>query len=229
MRDGPAPPIEVIRLPGRVAYPDGLRLQHERQKAVEDGRKGDALFLLEHAPVMTLGRKAHETNLLRPRAELEAMGIAVCETDRGGDVTYHGPGQLVAYPILDLNRWKPAIRGYLRTLEGALIRQLGRYGLEAGRLPGYTGVWVEGAKVAAIGVGIHNWVTCHGVALNVSPDMDHFGLIIPCGIVDKPVTSLARLMHEPPTMSQAMDDFQEEFLRGLQEWRATADNAPGAV
>ena len=96
-------------------------------------------------------------------------------------------------------------------------------------MPGYTGVWVEGAKVAAIGVGIHNWATCHGVALNVSPDMDHFGLFIPCGIVDKPVTSLARLMHEPPTMSQAMDDFQEEFLRSLQEWRATADNAPGAV
>jgi lipoyl(octanoyl) transferase len=203
--------IETVRLPGLTRYADALRIQRERRDAVEAGRLGNALFLLEHAPVITLGRKAHEEHLLHSREELAARGIDVCETDRGGDVTYHGPGQLVAYPVINLTLWTPSIRWYLRALEEILIHQLARYGLKGERMEGFTGVWVDGAKVAAIGVGVHNWVTFHGIALNVDPDMSHFGLIVPCGIADKPVTSLKRLLGQPPPMAQVADDFEREF------------------
>ena len=186
-------------------------MQHERRLSVEEGHSGNALFLLEHAPVITLGRSHHPENVLKTPDELRALGIDLCEIDRGGDVTYHGPGQLIAYPILNLNLWRPAIRPYLRALEEVLIKQLASYGLDAGRNDGYTGVWVGGAKVAAIGVGIHNWVTSHGIALNVDPDMSNFKLIVPCGIVGKPVTSLKALLGQAPPMQQVMDDFERAF------------------
>ena len=193
-------------------YADALQAQYARRDAVERGEAAAALFLLEHAPVVTLGRKAREENLLKTRDEFAAMGIDVVDVDRGGDVTYHGPGQMVAYPILNLNLWRPAIRWYLRSLEEVLIRQLAGYGLEAGRVENYTGVWVGGAKVTAIGVGVHNWVTFHGIALNVQPDMTHFGLIVPCGITDKrPVTSLTKLLGRAPSMQQVMTDFERAF------------------
>lgn len=204
--------IQVIRLPGLTPYTDALRMQDERRAAVEKGQAPNALFLLEHAPVITLGRSAHMENVLRTKEQLAEMGIDLVETTRGGDVTYHGPGQLVAYPILNLNEWKPDIKWYLRALEEVLIRQLAGYGLDAGRVDGYTGVWVNGAKVAAIGIGIHNWTTFHGIALNATPNMSHFGLIIPCGIKQKPVTSLTELLEKPPTMAQAMDDFGVQFI-----------------
>jgi len=203
--------IEIIKLPGLTPYADALRMQDERRAAVEKGEMVNALFLLEHAPVITLGRSAHTENVLRTPEQLAEMGIDLVQTTRGGDVTYHGPGQLVAYPILNLNEWKPDIKWYLRALEEVLIRQLATYGLNAGRVEGYTGVWVNNAKVAAIGIGIHNWVTFHGIALNVNPNMSHFGLIIPCGIQQKPVTSLNALLAEPPTMARAMDDFEAHF------------------
>jgi lipoate-protein ligase B len=205
--------IEVIRLPGQVPYEDALRLQYERRDAIEAGQSSNALFLLEHTPVITLGRSAHEHNLLLSREELVRRGIAVYEANRGGDVTYHGPGQLVAYPVIDLKRWNPSIRWYLRTLEDVLIRQLARYAIKAGRVDGFTGVWVDGAKVAAIGVGVHNWVTFHGIALNVNPEMDHFRYIVPCGLAGKPVTSLAMLLGASPPMAQVMDDFAETFTQ----------------
>ena len=203
--------IETIRLPGLTPYEEALRLQRERRTAVEEGRLGNALFLLEHAPVITLGRSHHPENLLRTPEEFHALGIDVCETDRGGDVTYHGPGQLVAYPVLNLNFWNPSIRGYLRALEEVLIRQLASYDLRGERIEGYTGVWVGGEKVAAIGIGIHNWITSHGIALNVDPDMSRFELIVPCGIADKPVTSLKTLLGHTPPMQQVMDDFERSF------------------
>ena len=203
--------IETIRLPGLTPYEEAMRFQRERRIAVEEGRLDNALFLLEHAPVITLGRNHHPENLLRTPEELCALGIDVCETDRGGDVTYHGPGQLVAYPVLNLNFWNPSIRGYLRALEEVLIRQLASYDLRGERVEGYTGVWVGGEKVAAIGIGIHNWVTSHGIALNVDPDMSHFELIVPCGIADKPVTSLKALLGHPPPMQQVMNDFERSF------------------
>jgi len=211
------PKLEIIRLPGLVPYEEAMRVQVARRDAVERGEAPEALFLLEHAPVITLGRRWRAENLLRPREAYAELGIDVCETNRGGDVTYHGPGQLVAYPILKLdgrpNR-KASIQWYLRSLEEILIRQLAQYGLEAGRREGFTGVWVGEGKIAAIGVRIHNWTTSHGIALNVDPDMAHFGLIVPCGIADKPVTSLKALLgDEAPPVSAVADDFEQTFRK----------------
>ena len=211
--------IVTVRLPGFVRYEEALRVQHERRLAVEEGRSGNALFLLEHAPVITLGRSHHPENVLKTPDELRGLGIDLCEIDRGGDVTYHGPGQLIAYPILNLNLWRPAIRPYLRALEEVLIKQLALYGLDAGRNEGYTGVWVGGAKVAAIGIGVHNWVTTHGIALNVDPDMSNFKLIVPCGIADKPVTSLKALLGYAAPMQQVMDDFERVFKAYFETWQ----------
>jgi lipoyl(octanoyl) transferase len=209
--------IETITLPGLTPYAEAMHFQDARRCAVEAGGAPSALFLLEHSPVITLGRRWRPEHLLLTRDEFAARGIEVHETDRGGDVTYHGPGQMVAYPVLDLNQWQPSIQWYLRSLEDVLIRQLASYGLQAERMPGFTGVWVGGAKVAAIGIGTHRWVTFHGVALNVNPKMDHFQLIVPCGITDKPVTTLAALLGKPPTMHQAMADFDREFRKCFHE------------
>lgn len=203
--------IEIIR-PGTLAYPQALALQVARRTAVERGEASSALFLLEHPPVITLGRNAHAENVLLDASRLAGLGVSLSPTDRGGDVTYHGPGQLVAYPILNLVHWKQSVRWYLRALEEVLIRLLARYGLHGERVPPYTGVWVNGAKVAAIGIGIHNWVTFHGSALNLDPDVRHFQLIVPCGIPDKPVTTLAALLPTPPTMHELMAAYETEFL-----------------
>ncbi len=203
--------IETIRLSGLQSYDAVYQMQVERRTAVEEGRATNALFLLEHAPVITLGRNFQTQNLLRSESELSRLGINVCRVDRGGDATYHGPGQAVAYPILNLNYWSLTIKEYLRALEAVLIAQLGEYGLRAERIPGYTGVWVNGAKVAAIGIGVHNWVTFHGIAINVDPDMTHFQYIIPCGIADKPVTSLRELLGTPPPLAQVFTDFERRF------------------
>ena len=203
--------IEVVRLPGPVPYEEALTRQVARRNAVERGDAPNTLYLLEHAPVITMGRTSHAENVLFDEARLAELGVALCKADRGGDVTYHGPGQLVAYPILNLAQWKQSIRWYLRALEEVLIRLLARYDLVGERVPPYTGVWVGGAKVAAIGIGIHNWVTFHGTALNLNPDMRHFELIVPCGIADKPVTTLAALLPTPPTMVELMDAYEGEF------------------
>lgn len=203
--------IETIRFPGPVPYREAHRLQIERRKAVEEGRQGNCLFLLEHPPVLTLGRDAEAEHILCSRADLGGMGIEVCDVERGGDVTYHGPGQLVAYPILDLGQWKKSIGWYLRSLEEVLVRVLAGYGLKGERMDGYTGVWVDGAKIAAIGVAIHHWTTFHGAALNVNPNMAHFDVIVPCGIPDKPVTSMETLLGEPPAMGDVMDRFEGHF------------------
>ncbi len=210
--------IETIRLPGFTTYEDGLAIQRERRLAVEAGTAGNALFLLEHEPVFTLGRNFQTQNLLLSEDALAERGIAAAQADRGGDVTYHGPGQLVAYPILNLSEWKLSIRWYLRSLEQVLIDQLAGYGLQGQRVEGFTGVWVGGAKVAAIGIGIHNWVTYHGIALNVDPNMEHFGLIVPCGIADKPVTSLRQLLGTAPPMDTVMDDFERAFRNYFVSW-----------
>ncbi|MCC6154786.1 MAG: lipoyl(octanoyl) transferase LipB [Candidatus Hydrogenedentes bacterium] len=203
--------IEIIRFDRRMPYSQVYALQLERRRAVERGDAGNALHIVEHEPVITLGRNFQSTSLLKTREHLAKIGVDVCEVDRGGDATYHGPGQLVAYPILNLNEWTPSIKWYLRTLEDVLIAVVAKYGLKGERLEGYTGVWVGGAKIAAIGIGLHNWVTFHGIALNVDPNMAHFGLIIPCGIVDKPVTSLKQLLPSPPSLGIVSQDFVECF------------------
>ncbi len=205
--------IEEIRLPGLTPYAEGFALQERTRASVESGNARDTLILLEHAPVITLGRNADEKHLLRSRAAFNAMGIEVLEADRGGDVTYHGPGQLVAYPIINLTHRKQSVGWYLRRLEDALIRVLQQYDLNGTRVEGMTGVWVDGAKVAAIGIGVRNWITYHGIALNVDPKMEHFELIVPCGIANKPVTSLRALMGDS---APAMADVADAFATALQ-------------
>ena len=150
-------------------------------------------------------------HLLLDRAGYAAKGIELLETSRGGDVTYHGPGQLVAYPILNLQHWKTSVGWYLRTLEAVIIDVLAEFGLPGERVEGLTGVWVRGAKVAAIGIGVRRWTTFHGIALNVDPNMAHFGVIVPCGIADRPVTSLALLLGAPPPFDEVEAIFEHCF------------------
>ncbi|WP_373045162.1 lipoyl(octanoyl) transferase LipB [Vulgatibacter sp.] len=189
----------VVRHLGRVEYEDGLQLMQKLAKARDEGRAPDTLLLLEHPPVITKGRGAKPHNVLLTDEELKARGVDLHETDRGGDVTYHGPGQLVGYPILDLKPDRQDVRRYVRDIEETIIRTLAHYGVEAGRIPKWTGVWVgeesdpAAAKVAAIGVHIKRWITTHGFALNVIPDLTHFDMIVPCGITERGVTSLSRL------------------------------------
>lgn len=190
-----------------------LQEQRERREAIARGEAPSTLYLLEHEPVFTCGRDFHQENLLLAPELLKARGIDIAETDRGGDVTYHGPGQLVAYPLLNLNEWQCSVGWYLRTLEQVIIDLLAEWNLEGYRVEGLTGVWVADAKVAAVGVGIHRWTTFHGVAINVHPNLDHFGLIIPCGISDKPVTSLQRLLPVCPTMDEVAARFVFHFHR----------------
>jgi lipoate-protein ligase B len=177
---------------GRRPYGEILDLQRElcrRRMAGELGR--DLLLLVEHEPVVTLGRGTRASSLPIPPAELVRRGLAVAEVERGGDVTYHGPGQLVGYPILDLQAHRPDLHWYLRQLEAVLIDALSELGVAAERRPGLTGVWTGGRKIASIGVHVKQWVTLHGFALNVSTALDRFDLIVPCGIRDVVMTSVA--------------------------------------
>jgi lipoyl(octanoyl) transferase len=187
--------IEIRRL-GVVAYGDALALQRALVEERRAGRIGDQLLLLEHPHVLTIGVRGDggRGHILATDEALAARGIDVLETGRGGDVTYHGPGQLVGYPIVDLKPDRQDVHRYVRDLEEALIRTAGDFGVEAERVPGLTGVWVGREKLAAIGVRIARWVTSHGFALNVSTDLEQFKLIVPCGIADRGVTSLERLL-----------------------------------
>jgi lipoyl(octanoyl) transferase len=185
--------ISVVQL-GRVDYPTALKLQQTLVELRKTGQVTDTLLLLEHPPVITLGRNAKRANVLVSEDQLSRAGVEVFECDRGGDVTYHGPGQLVGYPIFDLRGFAPRIGAveFVRKLEEVLIRTCADFGVATHREPGMTGVWTlrNEAKIAAIGVHISRGVTSHGFALNISTDLDHFKLIVPCGIGDKPVTSL---------------------------------------
>ncbi|MDX1674751.1 MAG: lipoyl(octanoyl) transferase LipB [Longimicrobiales bacterium] len=186
--------LEVRRL-DRVAYADGLALQEELVAARRAGRIPDTLLLLEHPHVITLGSSSDVSHVLLDEGERRLLGIELFETGRGGDVTYHGPGQLVGYPILDLKPDRKDLHRYIRDLESSLIRLLETYGLEADRKEGLTGVWVGDEKVAAIGVRVSSgWITSHGFALNVGTDLSFFGSIVPCGIREHGVTSMERLL-----------------------------------
>jgi lipoyl(octanoyl) transferase len=177
-----------------VPYAEGLDLQARLVAERQAGRIPDTLLLLEHDPVFTLGRNARAENVLLSAEALEAQGFQVFETGRGGDVTYHGPGQAVGYPILDLSPDRCDVHRYVRDLEEVLIRTLSDYGIQAGRVAGMTGAWVGDEKIGAIGVRIARWVTSHGFALNVANDLAPFGLIVPCGIRGRGVTTLERLL-----------------------------------
>jgi lipoyl(octanoyl) transferase len=181
-----------LRQLGRIDYASALQLQQQLATDRKQGLVPDQLLLLEHPHVITLGRNGHMENLLADDDILARAGIGFYPTDRGGDVTYHGPGQLVGYPILDLRDWKRDVGAYVRAVEETIILTLAEYGIEAGRIPKLTGVWVGERKIAAIGVHLSRWVTSHGFALNVSTDLSYFQYIVPCGLT-KPVTSMAAL------------------------------------
>ena len=185
--------LEVRRL-GVVPYADALATQRALVEERKAGRVDDLLLLLQHPPVITLGVRGDggRTNIVAPPERLAELGIDVLETGRGGDVTYHGPGQIVGYPIIDLKPDRCDVHVYVRDLEEVMIRVCAEYGLTASRIKGLTGVWVGAEKIAAIGVRISRWVTSHGFAFNVSTPLDHFALIVPCGIADRGVTSLER-------------------------------------
>jgi lipoate-protein ligase B len=203
----------VRRLPGAVPYADALALQREAHAARRAGTGPDTLFLLEHAPVVTLGPRTAAGDLLLPEESLRARGVEVHRTDRGGGVTWHGPGQAVAYPVLDLRSWGLGPRDYLRFLEGLVVGVLAGFGIEAGTVEGRTGVWARDAKVCAFGVRVAGGVTLHGLALNVDPDLSAFDAIVPCGIRDAGVTSMGRLLGTAPPMEVAFDRLEEAFLR----------------
>lgn len=177
----------------QISYAEGLDLQRAVARARIDGRIGeDVLLLVEHPPVVTLGRTAKAAHLTAPAELLAARGVERFEVERGGDITFHGPGQLVGYPIIDLKRHRRDLHWYLRTVEDALIRILAEYDVPGERSAGYTGVWTGGRKIASIGVHARDWVTWHGFALNVTTDLSYFDLIVPCGIPDVVMTSIAR-------------------------------------
>ena len=186
-----------VREPGRVDYASAFDLQQQFVAQRKAGAVPDQLILLEHPHTITLGRNGHMENLLASEEVLSRGGIAFHPTDRGGDITYHGPGQIVGYPILDLREWKRDVGAYVRAVEQVLIDTVADFGIHAGRIPKLTGVWVADRKIAAIGVHISRWVTSHGFALNVNTDLSYFGYIVPCGLT-KPVTSMAALGCDAP-------------------------------
>jgi lipoyl(octanoyl) transferase len=223
-------PLNLLHL-GRISYSEGLRFQAEVVAARKSGAIADTLLLLEHPPVLTLGRNASRANILATDTELAAKHVEVYETKRGGDVTYHGPGQLVGYPIFDLRGDLPGKQGphlgpvdFVRLMEEALIFTCKDFGVPSQRICKRTGVWtlaggsIAEKKIAAIGIHVSQFVTSHGFALNVSPDLRDFALIVPCGISDRTVTSLElESPHSPPpNMAQAADSAAKNFGRVFQ-------------
>ena len=204
--------LEIRRL-GVVPYEDGLALQRALVEERRTGATGDVLVLLQHPPVITLGVKGDggRANILATGSRLAELGIAVHESGRGGDVTYHGPGQVVGYPILDLKPDRCDVHRYVRDVEEVMIRTCADYGLAAGRIKGLTGAWVGAEKIGAIGVRISRWITSHGFAFNVGTALDHFRLIVPCGISDRGVTSLERATRREIPMAEAEDALIRHF------------------
>jgi lipoyl(octanoyl) transferase len=196
---------------GRIPYAEAYRLQELLVAHVAVEERSGILLLLEHDHVITLGRSAKLHHLLADNKQLESLGVQVLETNRGGSATYHGPGQLVGYPILPVRVFGGDLHRYLRLLEEVLIRALRVFDIEAGRVPGLTGVWVGDRKIAAIGVGVRRWVTMHGFALNVCPDLSYFGLIVPCGISDRSVTSMEHELQAPVQVEDVVPEVARCF------------------
>lgn len=204
--------LHLLRL-GTIAYDEAFCLQKRLVDQVHASQGREAyLLLLEHPPVITIGRRGTRDNVLASPEELDREGVEIRDVNRGGDVTYHGPGQIVGYPILKLLREARDIHGYLRALEQFLMDALGDFGIVAERVPQYTGVWTQGKKIAAIGVALTRWITYHGFSLNVDPQLRHFGLIHPCGITDRGVTSMREVLGRPV----ATGEVEEVLLRHFQ-------------
>jgi lipoyl(octanoyl) transferase len=203
--------LDVRRL-GLVPYADGLELQRALVEDRKANRIPDTLLLLQHPHVVTIGvKKDGRAHIIATPEELAARGVDVFETGRGGDVTYHGPGQIVGYPIVDLNPDRRDVHRYVRDLEEVMIRVCADYGLAAGRIKGLSGAWIGDSKIGAIGVRISRWITSHGFAFNATTDVEFFNLIVPCGIADRGVTSLATEIGRTPAMAEVEDRFVEHF------------------
>jgi lipoyl(octanoyl) transferase len=215
--------VSLLNL-GLVPYPEALELQHQIVAARKRGQIPDTLILLEHPPVFTLGRNASDANVIASPDFLKQLGIETYRVERGGDVTYHGPNQLVGYPILDLRNYRQDVGWYVRSLETCLINALADFGIKGKVIAKLIGVWVASprgmgdgpgarseSKIAQIGARIESWITYHGFALNVDPNMTHFDLIVPCGISDKGVTSMARVLQQPVKMSRVRERVAARF------------------
>ena len=217
---------------GRRGFLETWELQRRLVERRQRGEIGDVLLFVEHPPTYTLGRSGKREHLLVGADALAALDAEFVETDRGGDITFHGPGQVVGYPILDLRRWVQDVHAYLRALEEVLIRALAPFGIEAARETGYTGVWHREGKMGAIGVRISRWVTSHGFALNVTTDLDYFRRIVPCGIVGRGVSSMASVLEAPISAVRVRDElstcFGSVFARTMKP-AAEADFAGGAL
>lgn len=204
---------------GLVGYSKGLALQEQAVDKLRSGEAPEQLLLLEHPHVFTLGRGADSAHILAGKDQLQSRSIEVYETGRGGDVTYHGPGQLVGYPIIDLKPDRCDVHRYVRDIEEVLIRTIADFGVAGTRIAGLTGVWVGNDKIAAIGLRIARWITSHGFALNVSTDLNYFQMIVPCGISDKGVTSLSKLVGRTIELQEvaqsAASHFGEVFDREM--------------
>jgi lipoyl(octanoyl) transferase len=196
-----------------VPYAEGLALQRALVDERKAGRGTDTLLLLEHPHVITLGARsdAARSHVVATPERLHQLGVELSETGRGGDVTYHGPGQIVGYPIIDLRPDRQDVYRYVRDLEEVMMRVTAAYGVEAGRIEGLTGTWVGAEKIGAIGIRVSRWITSHGFAYNVSTNLDFFKLIVPCGIVDRGVTSLSKLLGREVAVGEVEDVFTREF------------------
>ncbi|MBC7790934.1 MAG: lipoyl(octanoyl) transferase LipB [Anaerolineae bacterium] len=234
----PVPELWIVRL-GTVPYYEVLELQRSVAKARITGEVShDVLLLVEHPPVVTLGRKSKRANLISSAEVLRAEGVELFEVERGGDVTFHGPGQLVGYPIVDLKRHKLDLHWYLRCVEDALVRVLEDFGIAGQRSAGYTGVWTRASsegnevalrKIASIGVHARDWVTWHGFALNVTTDLSYFDLIVPCGIQDVEMTSIARELGRKVGMAAVEDAVSRAFCEVFSLLPRSVDSSALAV
>ena len=209
--------LEVRRL-GVIPYSEALALQRSLVEERREGRVPDLLLLLQHPPVITLGVKGDggRSNVVADSLRLSALGVGISETGRGGDVTYHGPGQIVGYPILDLRPDRCDVHRYVRDLEEVMIRVCADYGVPAGRIQGLTGAWVGNDKIGAIGVRVSRWITSHGFAFNVNTDLRHFDLIVPCGIANRGVTSLKQAAGRNLHMDEVEDSLIRHFSNRLE-------------
>jgi len=203
---------QVCRL-GLCEYGEAYRLQKELSRKRLAGELPDTLLLLEHPPTITIGKSGKLENILVSSEDLGSRGISLFFTDRGGDVTYHGPGQLMVYPVIDLRQRDRDIHAYVRDLEEVIMATLARFSILGQRNPRHPGVWVDGAQIAAIGIAVRKWITMHGIAVNVSPDLTHFGLINPCGLAGVPVTSISELTGQQVSLQTAAETVLAEFAR----------------
>ncbi|HHW07550.1 MAG TPA: lipoyl(octanoyl) transferase LipB [Clostridia bacterium] len=211
-------PILVTVLPGITGYPEGLSLQRRLLALRQENQIPDILLLLEHPPVLTLGKNANDTHILLPPEVLAARGIQIYQTERGGNVTYHGPGQIVGYPIINLKENGTGVKEYVALLEELFIDLLAKeYAINAYRDPEHRGVWIGDNKITAIGVAVKRWVTMHGFAFNVNTNLEHFKVINPCGIIGRGVTSLQAILGKPLEMEVVRRQVMEYFCRAMKK------------